>query len=389
MPAMHDVLIVGAGPVGAALALLLKDSGLDVHLLEAREGAAKDGRTLALSHGTRLILEQCGAWPGEAATTPITGIHISHKGAFGRSVLTAAESEVPALGYVIPYAVLQAAMDAQLEAAGIPVSRGAKVDGITADTANIRVSHEQNEKKIEVAARLLVLADGGANLARVPGITLTEKDYGQTALVGAVTLDAPHGGMAYERFTPEGPAALLPKGDAKQGEYSLVWTATPDKVTALLQLDDAAFLAALMSHFGGRAGRFVAVGKRASFPLRLRVATPRVAQRVAVIGAAAQTLHPVAGQGFNMGVRDAADLARLLGGAACADAGAPEVLARFAALRESDTKMGVRFTDSLVSLFSTDHPVLRAGRGAGLALLDLLPPARKLLARRMLYGASS
>jgi 2-octaprenyl-6-methoxyphenol hydroxylase len=230
-----------------------------------------------------------------------------------------------------------------------------------------------------------VLADGGANLGRVPGITLEERDYGQTALVGVVELDQPHAGVAWERFTPDGPAALLPKGSPAGGHYSLVWTTTPERVAGLLQLEAAEFLAQLTAHFGERAGRFIGVGRRASFPLRLRVATPRVAPRTAVIGAAAQTLHPVAGQGFNIGLRDAADLARLLGHPA-ADVGAPDVLSTFAKMRQADTRLGVRFTDSLVDLFSTDHPLLTAGRGMGLAALDLLPPVRRALARRMIYG---
>lgn len=383
--ALTDVAIVGAGPVGAALALLLAESGRSVRLLEARAGAATDGRTLALSHGSRLILESCAAWPDAEATTPITHIHVSHKGAFGRSVLSAEECGLPALGYVIPYAVLQAMMDERLAGAGIDVTRGAKVDDISASDANIRIGYKHEGADELAEARLLVLADGGANLNRVPGLTLTERDYGQTALVGAVELDQPHQGMAWERFTPEGPAALLPKGPANQGHYSLVWTTTPDAVAALLALDGPAFLAQLTRHFGERAGRFISVGKRASFPLRLRVATPRIAERIAVVGAAAQTLHPVAGQGFNMGLRDAADLARRVIGAG-EDVGAAEVLSAFAEARQADTQLGVRFTDSLVDIFSTDHPILTAGRGLGLAALDLLPPLRRALARRMVYG---
>ncbi len=384
--AMADIAIVGAGPVGAALALLLADSGFSVQMLEARAGAATDGRTLALSHGSRLVLESCGAWPAATASTPITHIHVSHKGAFGRSVLSAEECDVPALGYVIPYAALQSAMDDRLAAAGVQVMRGARVNDIAASDANIRIGHDVGGIAHHVDALLLVLADGGANLARVPGIQLEEKDYGQTALVAAVTLDQPHQGMAWERFTPDGPAALLPKGAANEGHYSLVWTTSPDAVSALLALDDSQFLVQLTAHFGERAGRFLGVAKRASFPLRLRVAAPRVATRVAVIGAAAQTLHPVAGQGFNMGLRDADDLARLLGRADISDPGSDVVLRTFSDQRQHDTRMGVRFTDSLVGLFSTAQPILTMGRGLGLAALDVLPPLRRALARRMLYG---
>lgn len=382
-----DIAIVGAGPVGAALALLLKASGFSGLLLEARAGAATDGRTLALSHGSRLVLEACNGWPGESATTPIDSIHVSQRGAFGRTVLTAAESEVPALGYVIPYAALQASMDAQLATAPWPVVRSAVVNDIALDPANIRIGFQHEGAQESINARLLVLADGGANVSKIPGIEMEEKDYGQTALVGQVETDLGHQGVAWERFTPEGPAALLPKGAANKGLYSLVWTSDPETVKELLALDDASFLKRLSLHLGERAGRFLSIGKRASFPLRLRVATPRIAERVAVIGAAAQTLHPVAGQGFNMGLRDAADLARVLQTQGAADPGAQAVLSHFAQARAQDTRMGVRFTDTLVGLFSTANPAITLGRGLGLAALDLLPPVRRALARRMIYGA--
>ena len=380
---MTDVLIVGAGPVGAALALLLQESGLSIQLLEARAGAAQDGRTLALSHGSRVILERAGAWTDSLPVTPINAIHVSHKRAFGRALLTAKDADVPALGYVLGYAGLQHALDERMQALGVAVERGARVTDITTGNDAIRVGFQQDGVEREIEAGLLVLADGGANVAKIPGIEVVEKDYGQTALVGAVTTDKPHSGIAYERFTPVGPAALLPKEDY----FSLVWTAAPDAVTRLLDLDDDAFVAELNSHFGQRAGRFLSVGKRASFPLKLRHAKPRVAERVAVIGAAAQALHPVAGQGFNLGVRDAADLSRLLIDAGAWDAGEPALLRRFAALRRDDAQMGIRFTDVLVGLFSTDHPLLTAGRGLGLAMLDMLPPARRLLAQKMIYGA--
>jgi 2-octaprenyl-6-methoxyphenol hydroxylase len=380
---MVDVLIVGAGPVGAALALLLQDSGRSIALLEARAGAAQDGRTLALSHGSRVILERAGAWTDRLPVTPISAIHVSHKGAFGRAMLTAQDADVPALGYVLGYADLQRALDERMEARGQTVTRGARVADIAIRDDAVEVAYEQHGAMHRIETALLVLADGGANVAKIPGIGIVEKDYGQTALVGAVTTDKRHDGIAYERFTPVGPAALLPKEDY----YSLVWTASPDEVTRLLSLDDAAFLAELNEHFGQRAGRFMTVAKRASFPLKLRHAKPRVAPRVAVIGAAAQALHPVAGQGFNLGVRDAADLSRLLIDAGAVDAGGQTMLQRFAALREDDARMGIRFTDALVGLFSTDHPLLRAGRGIGLVMLDVLPPARRLLAEKMIYGA--
>ncbi len=378
-----DVVIVGAGPVGAALALLLRASGLTTTLLEARPGAAADARTLALSFGSRMILEQAGAWNDALRATPIDAIHVSHKGSFGRTLLTAADGGVPALGYVLSYSDLQRELDARLDEAGIPVLRGAKVEAIAFEADRAAVAVTMQDAPRTVAARLVVLADGGANVDKVPGVAIVEKDYRQSALVAAVTTDTPSAGVAYERFTPLGPAALLPIGD----RYSLVWTGTPEEVARLLQLGDVQFLAQLNDHFGTRAGRFTGVARRASFPLRLRYAKPRVAPRAAIIGAAAQALHPVAGQGLNLGIRDAADLAKVLSAHAGADVGALAVLTDFADERKADARINIGFTDSLVRMFSTDHPVLRAGRGLGLALLDIAPPARRLLARKMIFGA--
>ncbi len=378
-----DILIVGAGPVGAALALLLQGSGRSVALLEARAGAATDARTLALSYGSRLTLEKTGAWDDSLEATSIDAIHVSHRGAFGRTLLSSRDANVPALGYVLSYAKLQQALDRGLAAAQIAVYRGASVDDIANGGDEISVSYKLNSASQSMSTRLLVLADGGANVAKIHGIRVVEKDYGQSALLGSVTTDKPHGGIAYERFTPVGPAALLPR----ENYFSLVWTGSPETVQRLLALDDAAFLAELNQHFGQRAGKFLTVGRRASFALKLRYATPRVAARVAVIGAAAQALHPVAGQGFNLGVRDAADLAALLCSHASEDPGGAALLQRFAVLRKADARMGIEFTDVLVRLFSTDNPLLRIGRGLGLALLDITPLARRVLVEKMTFGA--
>jgi 2-octaprenyl-6-methoxyphenol hydroxylase len=378
-----DVLIIGAGPVGAAMALLLQGSGRSVALLEARAGSATDARTLALSFGSRLILENAGAWNDGLGATPIEAIHVSHRGAFGRTILSCRDANVPALGYVLSYASLQRTLDRQIEAAGITVYRGARVNDIVSDADGARVAYDFNSAPHSMAASLVVLADGGANTGKIPGIRIVEKDYDQTALVGIVTTDKAHGGIAYERFTPIGPAALLPRED----HFSLVWTASPASVQRLLALDDATFLAGLDDHFGHRAGKFLTIARRASFPLKLRYAVPRVAKHLAVIGAAAQALHPVAGQGFNLGLRDAADLARLLRRSAGENAGSNTLLQRFASERSADARMGIGFTNSLVRIFSTDNPLLRIGRGLGLAMLDITPAARRMLVEKMTFGA--
>lgn len=374
-----DVAIVGAGPVGAALAASLVPAGLTVRVLEARAAPSRDARTLALSHASRERLEEAGGWPASGAT-PITEIHVSQQGGPGRTLLTAAEQGLPALGYTVAYAALEEALEGRLAALGADVSWGAACESIEleADAARVRLAGGE-----AVEARLLVLADGGANARRIPGLAYAEKDYGQVAITGPVHADRPHRGRAYERFTPKGPVALLPVGE----RYALVWTATPQEAQRLLALDDAAFLAELQAHFGDRAGRFVAAGPRATFPLRLRTINTPIALRTVVAGNAAQAMHPIAGQGLNIGLRDAAALAALLRAEPAGDPGAPAVLEAYRESRRRDAGRGVAFTDFLVGAFMDGRRVATWGRGAALTLLDLLPPARRWLAGRMIGGA--
>jgi 2-octaprenyl-6-methoxyphenol hydroxylase len=218
----------------------------------------------------------------------------------------------------------------------------------------------------------------------VPSLSIDEKDYGQSALLGHVITDAAHRGTAYERFTAEGPAALLPYGGPR--EYSMVWVSPPARIEELKALDDAEFMAAFQQHFGSRAGKFLSVSNRRSFPLKLRTLSSRVAGRIAIIGNAAQVLHPVAGQGFNLGLRDADDLSCRLS-ALSGPADTVKILQEYAAARDSDVGRSVGFTDFLVGAFSNDHLLSRVPRGIGLAVIDMLPFARRALARRMLFGA--
>jgi len=373
-----DVAIVGAGPVGAALALLVSASGRSVRVIEARPGPSRDARTLALSQASREMLEGVGGWP-QAGITPIADIHVSQKGGPGRTVIAAAEQGLPALGYTVSYAALEAALESRLAEAGVPVSYGASCESITlgADAATVGLKDGS-----AVAADLLVLADGGGNARRIPGLAYLEKDYGQVAVTGPVWTDRPHRGRAYERFTPQGPVALLPVDD----RYALVWTATPAEGDRIRALDDTAYLAGLQAHFGDRAGRFVKAGPRAAFPLKLRTINTTVARRAVIVGNAAQAMHPIAGQGLNIGLRDAASLAAVLA-ARRRDAGAAEVLDAYRASRRRDTGRGVAFTDFLVGAFMDRRRVVTWGRGLALSALDLLPPARRFLAARMIRGA--
>lgn len=376
------ILVIGAGPVGATFALLAAKSGLQVTMLEAREGPSREARTLALAHGSRNVLAQAGAWNESLRATEIHTIHTSQKGGFGRTEISREDGGVPALGYVLAYADLQTALDAQLIAANVLVERGAIVSAIDNSDAGATVTYTKNGAEIHVDADVVVMADGGANLSKVPTITITEKDYGQSALLGHIETDTSHQHRAFERFTGDGPAALLPKHGAR--EFSLVWVASPEKIESLKALDDVAFCAAFQDHFGYRAGKFLSVSQRRSYPLKLRTVSSPVSGRVAVIGNAAQALHPVAGQGFNLGLRDAAALVKSL---ASMSGNSISALVEYANTRSRDVERSVGFTDFLVSAFSNDHALARFPRGIGLAAVDMLPFARKALAKRMLFGA--
>lgn len=386
---IHDVAIAGAGPVGATLALALADANLDVVVVDARAAGEtpRANRTLALSHGARLIFERLGVFSALAATpgavTPIVAIDVSQARGFGAVQLTAAEQGVPALGYVVSYRALSQVLDAALQRAGLEVRFGASVRSVEAsvDSATLRLD-EAPEVRAEapLRARLAVVADGAAS--SVPGIARRRHDYDQVAVVASVTLDHPHRGIAYERFTSDGPIALLPQRD----RYALVWTRKPADAPALLALSEDEFLASLSSHFGNRVRGFTHVSGRRTFPLALEVADTITAPRTAVIGNAAQALHPIAGQGFNLGLRDAWELARLIVDSPREAIGAPPMLARYRQARARDRRAGIALTHGLVRLFGNDLPWLRVPRGIGMMLLDASPFAKRAFARTMLHG---
>jgi 2-octaprenyl-6-methoxyphenol hydroxylase len=277
------------------------------------------------------------------------------------------------LGYVANYDDLQLALLA------VPCSAkrlyGAKLTAFDGSTATVQT--QQGE--LAYAPRLMVFADG-ARVAdgAAPGYS---KDYKQTALVAWIESKQAHHGRAWERFTAQGPLALLPHGAG----YALVWTVDPRRGAQLLDMNTPAFLAELQAAFGARAGNFINAGKRAAFPLALRYRREETLSRSLCVGNAAQTLHPVAGQGFNLGLRDAWELALLARDAR--EPGSEDFIAAYRRTRALDRRASIRFTDGLVGLFSNANPVLGFGRGAGLLALDLLPVVREFAARRMIYGA--
>ncbi|MGV3582306.1 MAG: FAD-dependent monooxygenase [Methylophilus sp.] len=379
------VVIIGGGPVGTTLALALAQKGVKAVLLEARaKGSAyPDGRALALSYGTKMILERLGVWDSLVSkVTPINTIHISQKGSLGRSILKAHEHDLPSLGYVVSYGALSAALDeVLLTKTNIQILYEAEVAGVSPQADAIQITYQTQSKVFQLTAGLAVLADGGRSINEIAGLTREVKEYGHDALVAKVVAELPHHNIAYERFTPQGPMALLPNGD----EFSLVWTGKAEEIQSLLDLDDVTFLAQLHQHFGDRVGQFIKVSKRMTFPLRLATLKPAYLPHLAIIGNAAQTMHPVAGQGFNVGIRDASELAEQVANTT-AEIGSEEMLKAYAETRARDTQRGLMFTDFLVNIFSNELVGLNALRAKGLSLLDMIKPIKHFVVNKMSYG---
>ena len=386
----QPIIIIGGGPVGATLALLLVKQGISVTVLEARSlGAAHiESRALALSFGSRRILEKFGLW-GALSTqaTPINSIHVSQKGSFGRTQLHAGDYHQEALGYVLSYGVLSAALDRAIaDAKSVNFIFEASASSIVYDVSQATVTYTHGGLAHSISSPLVVLADGGRTLDELTGLSRETKEYGHDALVTKVRAELPHHNVAYERFTANGPIALLPNGG--EFDFSLVWTGEKSFITSMLSLSDADFLEKFHQQFGDRVGDFLSVEKRLSFPLKMAQLKPDAQQskHLVVIGNAAQTMHPVAGQGFNVGLRDAESLAQYIASASADELGSAYMLASYQASRKSDTKGGLFFTDFLVNLFSNDLVGLSALRGASLGVFDVIKPVKKYLVGKMSFG---
>ena len=386
----QPIIIIGGGPVGATLALLLVKQGVNVTVLEARNlGAAhSESRALALSFGSRRILEKLGLW-GALSTqaTPINSIHVSQKGSFGRTQLHAGDYHQEALGYVLSYGVLSAALDRAIaDAKSVNFIFEASASSIVYDVSQATVTYTHGGLAHSISSPLVVLADGGRTLDELTGLSRETKEYGHDALVTKVRAELPHHNVAYERFTANGPIALLPNGG--EFDFSLVWTGEKSFIASMLSLSDADFLEKFHQQFGDRVGDFLSVEKRLSFPLKMAQLKPDAQQskHLVVIGNAAQTMHPVAGQGFNVGLRDAESLAQYIASASADELGSSYMLASYQASRKSDTKGGLFFTDFLVNLFSNDLVGLSALRGASLGVFDVIKPVKKYLVGKMSFG---
>jgi 2-octaprenyl-6-methoxyphenol hydroxylase len=385
-----DIAIVGGGMVGASLAVALKGIGVSTALIEAVPyGAATqpsfDERTTALSNGSRRILETLGVWHDlAAAATPITRIHVSDRGHFGFARIDAREQGLPALGYVVPNRALGAALWSRLgRGAGPTVFCPAEVASIEVGERAVELTLSgAGEEREPLRARMVVAADGAESSVRSAfGVTAEVRDYGQTALITTVLPRKFHEHVAYERFTSEGPLALLPLAD---GRCTLVLTLEHALAESALAWTDAQFLSELQRRFGFRLGRFLKVGRRAAYPLKLTRARRTSAGRCVIVGNAAQGLHPVAGMGFNLGLRDVATLAELI---AEHREDIEHLSAAYDLWRAPDRREIIGFTDMLVRLFSNPLLPVRSARNFGLLAFDLLPPAKAALSSLSVGGA--
>jgi len=395
-----DVAIIGGGMVGASLALALAQADVSTMLVEGASPVSKsqpsfDDRTTALGNASRRIFQALGVWERIAVeAAEIRTIHVSDAGRFGFARLSAQEEGIDALGYVVANRVIGAVLWEKLSAARelqlrVP-ARPREVE-IAPDRVRFTIADESGIEE-RVSARLAVAADGAhSSIRSAAGIAADVENYRQVAIVANVATDRPHDGTAYERFTPSGPLAVLPLHD---GSYGVIWSCSPERSAELLSMSDGTYLRELQERFGWRAGRFTRVAQRASYPLKLTRAASTVALRTVLIGNAAQALHPVAGQGFNLGLRDAAMLAEVIADAtqcgksghgfdrtADRDVGAPELLRRFGTWRAADRTGVTRFTDGLVKLFGDARPRVGLLRDLGLLMFDLAPPAKSALAR--------
>jgi 2-octaprenyl-6-methoxyphenol hydroxylase len=381
-PQHGDIAVIGGGPAGALAALEFARAGRRVILFEAREREAHidDARALALSWSSRQRLVDAGAWADDLSASLIDTVHVSQQGSWGRTVIRTADTGLPHLGLVVDYPALTRAIDARLEAAGVEVFWGQRVTGLRSLDAYAVIDSDGAAGTRRTTARLAVLAEGGALVDQLPGVRRHVHDYRQSALLARVLTEIPHQGIAYERFSREGPLALLPHGEG----FMLVWTRSHEDAARLRAGEQKALRDALQSALGNRHGRVLSVSAPALFPLAMRCANRVISGRVALIGNAAQTLHPVAAQGLNLGIRDAVALARAT--ANCRDPGEDNALAAYRAARRLDSEAVVGFTHALVGLFDRPDPALALVRGLGMNLLDSVPALRRRFAGHLVFG---
>lgn len=393
----YDILIVGGGMVGATMAYALSPLSLRIGVIEAvpfrsDSQPSYDDRAIALAYGSAKIFESMNLWGKlRDKVSPIKKIHVSDRGHFGVARIDSAEEKVEALGYVLENRVVGAVLAEELpRLENVELICPATVTHVemTGDSAHLRIEQEGEQKQL--TSKLVIAADGGNSVVRkLLEIPTRSWDYGQTAVIANVTPSRHHQGVAYERFTDSGPVAMLPNSSGASEDSnrcSLVWSVRRGDEERVLELSDTEFLAELQEHFGYRLGTMEKVGRRNAYPLSLVRARQQVRPRLALIGNAAHTLHPIAGQGFNLGLRDVAVLADVLADARAAaqDLGAGEVMQRYADWRNWDHRKVIGFTDSLARLFSNPLAPVALARNIGLLTMDVVPPLKRILTRQTL-----
>lgn len=393
----YDIVIVGGGMVGISLALLLRaQQPWNILLIEAQELASSDGpvsgaysssfdaRSTALSWSSKNIYQSIGLWPQlKKHLSAIAQIHVSDRGHVGMTRIDAGDANVDALGYVVENQWLGSVLLNQITKTDIQLLGSCKLETIEPLASGMRLQLQQADKDLQtIETKLLVIADGaGSTTAQQLGIQSQSTPYDQTGIIANVSLEKPHGGVAYERFTDQGPMALLPLADFKgRPRSALVWTQPRAMAETLMAADEQAFLEQLQLRFGYRLGHFKQLGKRVAYPLALTTATEQVRRHLVVMGNAAHSLHPVAGQGFNLSLRDAAALANSL--AEAGDRiGDLAVLQNYQQQQAIDQRNTVLFSDSLPKLFGLSSSIVALGRNSGLLAMDLIPSLRNSFAQ--------
>ncbi|MFB9135253.1 2-octaprenyl-6-methoxyphenyl hydroxylase [Vibrio olivae] len=383
-----DIVIAGGAMAGMTLALAISrrcQHPLSIAIVEpfAADHQAHpgfDSRAIALSYGTVQLLKEFELWQHiRSLATPIEQIHVSDRTHLGMTEITSTEVGLEALGYVVELA------DVGREFSAL-VAKDHQIDLLCPESV-VNIERDQHRVTIELASgdaiqsKLLVAADGAiSTCCEKIGLSLEEHDFEQVAVIANIVTAKPHQGWAFERFTDEGPVALLPMSEQRM---SLVWCMSAQQAEDVKLMQDEQFIATLQQRFGWRLGKIEKAGERASYPLTLRYRPQNISHRFAIVGNAAQTLHPIAGQGFNLGIRDVASLAHEIG-LSLDDAGDYAMLSRFRQRREHDRQATIGLTSSLVHLFSNDYLSLRIGRNLGLLALDRVPGLKVPLLQRTL-----
>jgi len=384
-----DVLIIGGGMVGASLACALHHQPLRIAVVEAVPLSATsqpsfDDRVIALAYGSRRIFDGIGIWTSlKERATPIRNIHVSDRGRFGCARIDCRDEGVPALGYVLKNRDIGHALSGHIAGStNISFFCPAQMQSLNVDDEGATVTIEINGRPLSLRTRLVIGADGGQSRVReVAGIGVQRREYGQTAVITNVDMEKHHNHVAYERFTDSGPLAFLPM---EGHQCSVVWTILRENIEKLQALSDDEFRDRLQRRFGYRLGKIEQVGRRITFPLQLVRATESVRPRIALVGNAVHTLHPVAGQGFNLGLRDVAVMAEVIVDATRRhqDPGAEPILRRYSEQRRRDHRDAIFLTDSLVRLFSNSLMPVALARDAGMMAIEHIPFLKHFLARQ-------